>query len=101
MDLASPNLDTYSVSDKPGGALPVWRGVQGGAFVPHSDHKFSAGNETRRMAFPMAKQDGGMTGKLLENPGFLDPLAESTGVQTVSKKRRVLAQVNIDIPIIS
>lgn len=93
-DLSSPNLDTYSGSDKAGdgGAISVWRGGQGGAFVPPSENQFRAGNTTRNLAFPLGKKDGVMAGHFLENP-FLDPQSESKGVQTVSKKRRVLAQV--------
>jgi len=92
VDLSASNFDTCSVSDKPcnaGGAISVWRGGQGGAFVPPSDHKFLTEIKTRNLAF---SRD--MTGKLPEDPFPYAP-AEAIGVQTVTKKRRVLAQVNI------
>jgi hypothetical protein len=89
---SSPNLDTHA-----GGAVSVWRGGQGGAFAPPSEPK---SNLTKNMAFsPLVKKDGPVPiiAKFLENP-FLDPRAEATGVHTVSKKRRVLAQVCIEFP---
>lgn len=77
-DLATPNLDTFS--SKPG-AISVWRGGQGGAFVPPSDLPFATQKKARTAAF--AKKDGGFF-----NESF--NFGESKGV---SKKRRVLAQV--------
>lgn len=93
-DLSSPNLDTFPGFEKAsnGGASSVWRGGQGGAFAPPSEPKLRAGNTKKNIASPMDRRDGAMTGKSLENSH-----AESVGVHTVSKKRRVLAQVRIPI----
>ena len=100
-DLSSPNLDTFNSGcekESKGGAVSVWRGGQGGAFAPPNEPKFRAAALTKNMALPyVVKKEGGMPEKFLENP-FLDPLAEATGVHTVSKKRRVLAQVCIAYP---
>jgi len=97
-DLSSPNLDTIPRCgmESNGGAISVWRGGQGGAFAPSSKPKPWAGVIKKSMASPMDEKNGATTAKFLEN-SFLDPHVESAGVLTVSKKRRVLAQVRISI----
>ena len=91
-DLSPPNLDTYPSSEKPGngGAVSVWQGGQGGAFVPPSKNQFRAGNTTRSLAFSLVRKD-----EHFFEDSYLDPHSESAGVQTVTKKHRVLAQVCI------
>ncbi|XP_024379324.1 E3 ubiquitin-protein ligase COP1 isoform X2 [Physcomitrium patens] len=88
-----PSLDTHSGYEKlsDGGALSTWRSGLDGASSPPSESKFTAGNMTGSLACPMVTKDGGMKGKLLENP-FTESFDGSTGVQTLNKKRRVLAQ---------
>jgi E3 ubiquitin-protein ligase RFWD2 len=91
------NLDSHPGCDSAstGGAVSVWRGGQGGAYAQPSEEELCKAERLsmRNLASGAVTKDVEKAGGSLENNQSVYSLGESAGVNKVTKKRRVLAQV--------
>lgn len=100
---SSLNSDTLPGCEKANSnAVSVFRGGQGGAFVPSGEPKsWTTGTTPKKMIMESEKM-ATVPGKFLESP-YLEShyhADSAAGLQTVSKKRRVLAQVLSSCPFV-
>lgn len=91
-------MDSYADSEKgnTGGALSVWRGGQGGAFVPPDQQIFSRGvveSQNLKGFAPGKKKDMGVVGGDVVDDESSESHPRSEGVFAVASKKRVLDQV--------